>query len=306
MAAERLENWQDSVEPGLEMMFRDTLEERNTRGMKEALFPIVQGSKTKNYVKTSGAGGMPPLEVFTGQIAELDQKQLYDKQTFYTEYAGMIKITRSLWDDSEWDVMTDKAAELAIAGVDAQEITAHEPFNNAFTDKPVTFGITGDGTEWCASDHPTTYNTTTQSNEATTAFSAVAVEAGRISMVELLAANGEPAMVAPSALVVGNTNEEAAMELIKSTLKVDGALNNINVHQGRWKVIVLPHRLEDTNNWFILDEDRHRRRNKFHVRVSVEFNRDTEFTTLIKRWSAYGRWLTHRSDWRSIRGYLVA
>ena len=97
----------------------------------------------------------------------------------------------------------------------------------------------GDGTELCASDHPSNVSgVATQSNEGTLALSATSVETTRLLMYDFVDDIGEQISVNPDTILIPRDLEETGWEIINSKGKVDTADNNANFHQGKYKLMV--------------------------------------------------------------------
>jgi len=163
-----------------------------------------------------------------------------------------------------------------------------------------------EGAELCASDHVNAGDGASQSNEGTTAFSATAVEATRRSMVGFKGDQSETISVNPDMLILPINLEEQGYEIINSKGKVDVATNNVNFHQGRYKMLVVPNFLTDTNNWFMVDSDLMKKDLWWFDRIPLEFMQDKDSDTLLAKYLGYMRYGFGWIDWRFIFGHLVA
>ena len=112
--------------------------------------------------------------------------------------------------------------------------------------------------------------------------------------------------VQPDMLLVPLNLEEAAWEIINSRGKVDTANNNANFHFGKYKLLVWPNYLTDTNNWFLLDSVMMKEFFLWFDRIPVEFQKDREFDSYMAKYAGYMRYSFGWSDWRAVYGNNVS
>lgn len=261
-------------------------------------------SSDKPEEKDSAVGGFGDFNTFEGTISYDEVYQQYDKVYTPSEFAKGFKVQRRLFDDDLYNIMNKKPMGLAIAARRTREKAGSAIFNNAFTTEGS--GYSGDGTELCASDHPSnTPGVATQSNEGTTALSATAVETARTAMADFRDFEGEKISVIPDLILVPRALEQTAWEIISSRGKVETANNNANFHFGKYKLAVWDY-LTDANNWFMIDSALKDMFLLWFDRIPLEMGRDKDFDTYLAKFSAYMRYSNGFSDWRWLYGMLVS
>ena len=200
--------------------------------------------------------------------------------------------------------MNKKPMGLAISARRTREKRGATIFNDAFSAEGS--GLSGDGTELCASDHPSnTPSVATQSNEGTSALSSTAVESARTAMADFRDFEGEKISVIPDLILVPRALEQTAWEIISSRGKVETANNNANFHYGKYKLAVWDY-LTDANNWFMIDTAMKDMFLLWFDRIPLEMGRDKDFDTYLAKFSSYMRFSNGFSDWRWVYGMLVS
>ena len=292
------ENFGFLLDPGLRKIFMD--EYGLPEGQKDNLFGMEKSNKSIEY--DLGIGGMGDLEEFDGTIPYDDFKQQFRVSYTHKEWVKGIKIERKLVDDDLYSIINKRPMSLAMIARRTQEKHGSSVFNNAFN---TSVFAGGDGLALCASAHTRIGTSNTQGNTGTTALSATAVEATRLSMRgftdetdNLLIARGDTLLVPPAL-------EEQAWEIVNATGKMDTADNNPNFNKGKYRIIVWDY-LSDSNNWFMIDSKMSKLFLKWFNRIPTEFNKDKDFDTYVAKWSIYTRYSYGFSDWTWIFGQNVA
>jgi len=235
-------NWPDLLETDFRKIYMNRYQEIPM--MVPDLFSVM--TSTQAFEKESSVGAVPDHATFTGRVSSVEPVQGYDKTVTFTEYAAQIQIQRRLAADDQQRVMNRLPKGLSVSANRSRDKKGAGVFNLAFTYQPTD----GDGTELCASDHPSNVaSVDTQTNEGTTGLGAGAVETARQDMNTFTDDQGNLVTNNPDTLLVPLQQEEKAWEIINSKGKVDTADNNPNFHQGKYKLIVWK-RLTDSNNWF--------------------------------------------------------
>lgn len=240
---------------------------------------ITQGS-------TTGVTAMPSVsytKIKAGQTVVYTHK----------EFAKGYMVERKFMDDEMYGVIEKMTKDLARAGRNKVETDAITVFNNAFT----TVGY--DTKALCASDHPLIDSVKTCSNLITGALSDVslkkALEMGRKQLDEA----GKIINLKFDTLIIPPALEFTAIELMKSTQKVDSDFNNINPLEGRFKIVVNDY-LTSATAWFVQDSKRHEL--NFFWRVKPEFKKEKDFDTYVTKYAGYMRYSYGYSDFRGIIG----
>ncbi|GAI79814.1 unnamed protein product, partial [marine sediment metagenome] len=161
-----------------------------------------------------------------------------------------------------------------------------------------------DGTELCASDHPSTVSgVSTQTNEGTLGFGAANLETTRQLMLDFYDMSGEKITPNPDTIIIYKDNEETAWEIINSKGKINTPDNNENFHFGKYKLIVWNRMV--ANNWFVADYDAMKDMLIWWNREPIQFMQDKDSDTLIAKYLSYYRCGVGWDDWRFIYGNLV-
>lgn len=309
MAEHLSENWPDLLEPGIRSI--STGEETRFSKKDSMLGEIFNmGKSGKSYEKFSSASALDDWETFTGTVGYDDTFQGYDTKIEFPEFVKGIKIERKLRDDDLYGIIKQRAEELGYSLARTREKHGAQIFNEAFTTEPSADSnyVTGnDGCELCASDHPFPNGSgNTQSNEGTTALSATAVEATRKLMVAFKGDNEEVINISPDMLLVPIDLEETAFEIINSKGKINTSDNNVNFHNGKYKLAVWPNFLTDSNNWFMVDQKLMKKYLLWFDRIAMEVNQDSDSDTLVAKYVGYCRYWRFWINWRFIYGQLVS
>lgn len=261
----------------------------------------------RDSMKFSSVGTLGDFTEFTGNVAYQSQSQGYDSTMTYIEFTNGIQIERVLFDDDQYNIMNQRPRGLATSAFRTRQKHGARMLNNAFA--PDTyFYVNTEGVALCSDSHTTTSGASTASgfdNLVTTGLSAAAVAAARIQMVGYRGDQAERIAVNPDELWYEPTNYEVAYEIIAANGKVDTALNNPNVHEGKYKGYEWNY-LSSTKNWFMCDSQMRRNMVFWSDRVPLEFAMIEDFDTFIAKWRAYMRYSQIWVDWRFILGAQVA
>jgi phage major head subunit gpT-like protein len=291
-------NWFDLLEVDFRKIYFDQY--KALPMMVPDLFNILKSSQA--FEKTSAVGQVPDHVEFSGKVQEVSPKQAYDKTFTFTEYAAKIEIQRKLAADDQYRVMSRYPKNLSTSANRSREKLGAGIYSLAFTYQPTD----GDGTELCASDHPSNVSgVSTQSNEGTSSLSATNVEATRLLMHAFKDDIGEIISLDPNTITAPRALEQTAWEIINTKNgKVDTANNNANFHQGKYKLIIWD-RLTDTNNWFMSDYGAQKEYLLWWNREPIQFFQDKDSNTMTAIYLSYYRCGTGWDDWRWIYGQLV-
>ncbi len=222
--------------------------------------------------------------------------------TRYTHiaYAGGYIVTfEELRDDLYEVVSKRRAAMLAFAGRQTEEIVAANPFNQAFNS---AFPI-GDGAAMISASHPTM--TGNQSNLLTTSadLSEVAVEDLGIQIMNATDYRGNKIALVPQCLAISTSSWYDANRILSSVLQNDTSNNAINVIKASGmfpKGIVTNHYFTSSTAWFVRTDAPFGLR--FLWRDRPMFDTDNEFDTKNAKAAQYMRFSVGCTDWRQIWG----
>lgn len=244
-----------------------------------------------------------------GVLREKDQGQAlnYDTEvqgsiTRYTHvaYAGGYIVTFEELRDNLYEVVSKRrAAMLAFAGRQTEEIIGANVFNQAFNSSyPI-----GDGAAMISASHPTI--TGNQSNLLTTSadLSELAIEDLSIQIMQAVDYRGNKIALVPQCLAIAPPNWFDANRIIHSILQNDTANNAINVIKATGmfpKGIVVNHYFLSATAWFIRTNAPYGLR--FMWRDKPMFDTDNEFDTKNAKAAQYMRFSCGCTDWRQIFG----
>ena len=244
-----------------------------------------------------------------GVLREKDQGQSlnYDSEvqgsiTRYTHvaYAGGYIVTfEELRDDLYEVVSKRRAAMLAFAGRQTEEIIGANVFNQAFnTAYPI-----GDNAAFISASHPSLVGN--QSNLLTTSadLSETAIEDLATQVMQAVDYRGNKIALIPQSLGIAPQNWFDANRIIHSVLQNDTANNAINVIKATGmfpKGIMVNHYLLSATAWFIRTNCPYGAR--FMWRDKPMFDTDNEFDTKNAKAACYERYSAFWSDWRGAYG----
>ena len=244
-----------------------------------------------------------------GVLREKDQGAAlnYDSEvqgsiTRYTHvaYAGGYIVTfEELRDDLYEVVSKRRAAMLAFAGRQTEEIIGANVFNQAFN---VSYPI-GDGAALCSVSHPSIVGN--QSNLLTTSadLSETAIEDLAVQVMQALDYRGNKIALIPQMLGIAPQNWFDANRIVHSILQNDTSTNAINVLKATGmfpKGIAVNHYLTSATAWFIRTNAPYGAR--FMWRDKPMFDTDNEFDTKNAKAAQYMRFSCGVTDWRQYFG----
>jgi hypothetical protein len=251
-------------------------------------------------------GDLDAVPVFDGEIYYDESKQSYRKSTEEVEYAMGVKSTKKLRRNDLYGVVRGQVAALADRFRAKRESLAANLFNGAFSTTTVA-----DTQVLCYSAHTSDVGGTNQGNAGSSVFSPANVEATRRLMIKFKSNRDNITTHFPDMLVVPTELEEDAMTLIKSTKEVDTATNNINFHQGKYKLAVWHNWLSSgstaaTADWFMVNSGLMKKFLKFYEWNPVEFFYAGEMDTITSKHAGYMSVNVSAADWRWIYGHNIA
>ena len=282
-------NWPDVLEIDFRIIYIDQY--KTLPAMVPDMFNVLTSDKA--FEKSSSVGQVPDHQEFTGKVGEVERNQGYDKVITFTEYTAKIMIQHKLASDDQNRVVNRFPEGLATSANRSREKLGANVFILGFTYEPSD----GDGTELFASDHPSNVSgVAPQSNESTLTLGATNVETTRLAMMDFYGDIGEKISVNPDTLIVPMALEETGYEIINSKGKVDTADNNVNFHQGKYKLIVWPI-LTDAENWWMSDYAEMKKYLLWWNREPIQMFQDKDSNTLVASYVSYYRCGTSWDSW---------
>ena len=289
------ENWPNILLPGLRKVFVNQFREFTSN--LPALFSMQTSDKAQEFdVDDDEFLDFAPM---TGTIPMDDMKEGYKTTYTHQELARGFKVNRALVMDDQYGVINRKPAMLSLSARRRREKDGASIFNNAFN-----AGYTGgDGVSLCNASHPSRQDAAfLQSNTSTLPLTPANVETNRRRMSAFRSGRNGIIDVTMDTILVPIELEEKGFEIIKTAGKVDTAQNNVNFHQGRYKMIVWKNFLTSSTAWFSMDSGYMKQFLLWFDREPVQFFRDQDFSTLVASYAGYMRNSQGWSGWRWIYG----
>jgi len=255
-------------------------------------------------------GDVPDIPEFNGALEYLPIYPGYHRKIEHKEYAAGLQFQRKLLDDKKYNVLEGRAKKLAKSAFRTREKIGVKAFEDAFS-AAFDFMTSEEGKALCSSSHLTKSQVSTSTgfdNSGTSALSKTSIATTRLSLKQFRTDIGERFQTSDNfALIVPAALEETAYEIVNTPKGLDSGEGNVNFHQGRYSVIVVP-RLDDTdtNNWFMVDVDAMKEYLLFFDRIPAEFNNTVDFDTFQILHSTYFRCSYGWIDWRWVYGHNVS
>lgn len=222
--------------------------------------------------------------------------------TTYTHvaYAGGYIVTyEELRDNLYEQVSKRRAAMLAFAGRQTEEIVAANVFNQAFNP---AYAI-GDGAAMIASNHPTMVGNASNLLATSADLSETAIEDLAIQIMQATDNRGNKIALVPQQLIISPSQWFDAQRILYSVLQSDTSNNAINVIKSSGmfsKGLVTNHYFTSSTSWFIRTNAPYGLR--FFWRDRPIFDTDNEFQTKNAQAAQYMRFSCGCTDWRQIWG----
>lgn len=291
--------WADAAEPIARKSYELGMKELpNDRQM---IFDIQSTDKLQEtYLELGDIGSMGE---FNGGVDYDDMAQGWKMTIPIAQYAKGMKIERILWKTDQINVIKSRAQALGRAARRRISQDTYFIFNNAFSTAITTL----DTLQLCSASHVDHANqgAGSHSNYATSAFTAVTVEAVRLAMSKFTTNTGQKAEVDMDMLIIPEDLHEKGYEIISSSGKVDTANNNANFHKGKYKLLV-SRWLSDTNNWFGVDSELMKEYMKWNKLDEPEFAQAEDFDGMVAKHRVYMAYGFGVTDHRFILGSEVA
>lgn len=294
----------DLLDPRFQKIFVDTL--KPLPDMLGEVYTMVP-TNGRNNMTWSEIGTLSDWDEFTGTVSYSSLAQGYDVTMTPVEFSKGVQVNRKLFDDDQYHVMDQKPKSVAESAYRTRQKHGARIFNNAAS-VDTLFYSHSESVALGSNSHTTTSGASTSAgfdNLTTASLTATAVFAARLQMVGFRGDQAERIEVMPDELWYPPDLSEQAFEIVKSQGKVDGALNNRNFHEGRYKTYEWRY-LTDTNNWFMCDSSMRKQFLFWCDRIPIEFAMIEDFDTLVAKWRGYGRWGMTYVNWRWINAAAVS
>lgn len=228
------------------------------------------------------------------------------------EWASGAQVQRKLVDDEQYGVIDRIPVALREGHEDLNEHNASRLFRLAFSVD--TFFFThSENVALCSNSHTNRSGASTAvgfDNLTTTALSAVNLTAMRILGAKFRNPNALRTNFMADTLLVPPDLYDVGYEITGASGKVDTALNNPNIHQGQFRLIVWDYLTGDanseTNNYFLIDSQKMAQHVAWIQRVPLEDALSSDFDTMMGKYRTYERNGMKSSGWRWVVGANVA
>lgn len=305
------DHWSQLVEPRLRRAFYIGFGQEDRR---QSVIPELYNVQSSSLVdeKMFPIGGLSSSGwnfEDSGRVQYDEAVKGYEETLTHHEFAKGVIIERKLIDDNRIARAVAMVEALGDSAFRMREKAGANVFINAFSsatsetlDDYGTDATGADLVALCSTAHP--YNpldSTTASNEGTTALSAAGLSSTRQLMMDFVDMRGDLINAQPDLLLVPNELEDTARIAVGSAQDPNSANNAINPQNGRYRVVVWNY-LTDANSWFLIDSGRMRQSLHWFDRIPLEFAREQDFDTLQAKFRAYSRFSLGFSDWRWVYG----
>jgi hypothetical protein len=285
------------LEPGLNALFG--LEYKNYQNEHAEIYDIESSDRAfEEEVMLSGFGEAPVK--YEGAGVSYDSAQeVYTSRYTHETIALAFSLTEEAIEDNLYDKLAGRYTKaLARSMATTKQVKAAAILNGAFTTS-----LGGDGVALCATDHPTLSGNV--ANELATAadLSETSLEQALIDIAAFTDERGLKIAVQGLKLVVPKELQFTADRILKSTLRVGTADNDINAIKNMGMVsqgYTVNHYLTDPDAFFILTDSPNGM--KMFNRVSIKTGFEGDFDTGNVRYKARERYSFGYSDFRGIFG----
>ena len=303
----------------LDPRFREVIADRSAFLRNEDMVPVLWNSKPptmpqRDTERYSQISGLPRAGQFTGSLDYAQRYQGYDVTATYAEFAQGVQVERTLVEYDQFDQMDDMARDLADSMWRRRQFDAFRFLRNLFSMDTFFYNHT-EGVALSSNSHTTTTGASTTAgfdNLATGAFSAAQLAVTQIQMRDFRDLQGEPILAVGTEIWVPFDLYEQAYEVVASAGKVDTAQNNRNVHQGAYKLVVFPNKVDFTSsaNWALVDGRAKDSAMHWFDQVwpngGPEFGSTEEFDTFVSKHRGYMRYTNVIRRWQWILGSQVS
>jgi len=286
------------LEPGLNALFG--LEYKQYRDQWRPVFEYNTSVKAFEEDVLLEGFGEAPVKTEGTAISYDTAAEQYTSRYNHDTIGLAFSITEEAEEDGQYGSLARRYTKaLARSMVHTKEITAANILNNGFDN-----GYTGgDGKEMLATDHPTNYGN--QSNELSTAadFNETSLESLLVNISNAKDDRGIPAALTAQRLVIPTALVFDAERVLKSTLRVDTANNDLNAVNSIGYLpegVHVMQRLTDTDAWFLRTDCPDGL--KMFQRRPLRKGMEGDFETGNVRYKVSERYSFGWTDWRGIYG----
>ena len=300
MATTRL-NFANLVVPGLDEVLYDEFESVPTQ--HDLIFPMdISGQKREVGQTVAGFGSMPQKDE-GAPITEDKPYQGYQTTLTHLEYAMKFAITKTMWEDEQYGVMSGMSKNMGVAARDAKEVAAANIFNNGFSDSFVggdSEPLFGDATNY---DHPMAVGSTTLKNRLSSNadLTVSSLTQALIDIRGTVNDRGLLVVLNPATLIVPPELEMIAEQILGSDKEPFTADNQINAIRKRGLKLIVWDYLTDSDAWYV-GCDKARTGLRGFNRIPLQTESGDDINTGNAVYTARQRFIFGWFDWRGIFG----
>jgi hypothetical protein len=244
--------------------------------------------------------GEAPVKAEGAGVAYDQAQEVYTARYTHETIALAFSLTEEAIEDNLYDRLASRYTKaLARSMAQTKQIKAADILNNAFTTS-----LGGDGKPLCATDHPTLSGPDLANELATSAdLSEASLEQALIDIAAFTDERGLKIAVQGTKLIIPKELQFTADRILKSTLRVGTADNDINAVRNMGMVpqgYSVNHYLTDPDAFFIMTDAPNGM--KMFQRVAVSTGFEGDFETGNVRYKARERYSFGFSDPRGIFG----
>lgn len=285
------------LEPGLNALFG--LEYKNYMNEHAEIYEIDSSDRAfEEEVMLSGFGEAPVKYEGAGVSYDAAQ-EVYTARYTHETIALAFSLTEEAIEDNLYDKLAGRYTKaLARSMATTKQVKAAAVLNGAFTTS-----LGGDGVALCATDHPTLSGNVSNELATPADLSETSLEQALIDIAAFTDERGLKIAVQGLKLVVPKELQFTADRILKSTLRVGTADNDINAIKNMGMVpqgYTVNHYLTDPDAFFILTDSPNGL--KMFNRVSIKTGFEGDFDTGNVRYKARERYSFGFSDFRGIFG----
>jgi len=263
-------------------------------------FDVVTSDKAyEEEVEISGFGVLREKDQGAATTFDSEVQGLIARYTHIAYSSGYIVTFEELRDDLYEIVSKRRAAALAFAGRQTEEIVAASVYNNAFSSSYTG----GDGVALCASTHPSLAGNWSNVLAASADISELAIEDLVVQIMQATDYRGNKISLIPQSLQIAPAQIFDANRILHSILQNNTANNAINVIRAMGlfpKGIVTNNYFTSAVNWFIRTDAPYGM--QFMWRDRPMFDTDNEFDTKNAKAMLYMRFSAYWTDPRGLYG----
>jgi len=285
------------LEPGLNALFG--LEYKNYMNEHAEIYDIESSDRAfEEEVMLSGFGEAPVK--YEGAGVSYDSAQeVYTARYTHETIALAFSLTEEAVEDNLYDKLAGRYTKaLARSMATTKQVKAAAVLNGAFTTS-----LGGDGVALCVTNHPTLSGNVSNALATPADLSETSLEQALIDIAAFTDERGLKIAVQGLKLVVPKELQFTADRILKSTLRVSTADNDINAIKNMGMVpqgYTVNHYLTDPDAFFILTDSPNGM--KMFNRVSIKTGFEGDFDTGNVRYKARERYSFGYSDFRGIFG----